>query len=56
MEHKEAIAVLMDMLKKHSFNAKEKEAVLNSIGLLDWAARAKNRIKMLKDKKDKSVE
>jgi len=56
MEHKKAIVVLMNILKKYPLDAKEKEAVLNSIGLLDWAARAKNRIKILKAKKDKSVE
>ncbi|MFH1036860.1 MAG: hypothetical protein V1756_02265 [Patescibacteria group bacterium] len=56
MEHKKAISVLINILDKRSISAEEKEAVLTAIGVLDWASRAKSRIKALKDRKIKSME
>jgi hypothetical protein len=60
MEYKEAVAILINLLEKYSLKAKEKEAVLTSIGVLDLASIAKNsiknRIKSQKAKKDKDAE
>ncbi|MDD5145523.1 MAG: hypothetical protein PHF44_01650 [Candidatus Pacebacteria bacterium] len=55
MEHKEAIKVLMKLLDKKVLDKKEKEAVLTSIGILDWTSRTKNRIKLIKDKKERDL-
>lgn len=56
MENERAFAILKNMLKKHSLNADEKEAVLTAIGILSLASTAKSRIKALKVKRDKSAE
>jgi len=60
MEYKKAVTILMSLLDKHSLDAKEKEAVLTAIGVLDWASLAKNRMKRIikarKAKRDKSIE
>jgi hypothetical protein len=60
MEYKEAVTILMVLLNRHSLNTKEKEAVLTAIGLLDWAAIGKKRMKSImkarKDKRDKDAE
>lgn len=44
MEDKEAIEILTNMLKKYSFSEKEKEAVLDAIGILSWSKLGKSRI------------
>lgn len=48
------------MLEERSLNAEEKEAVSTAIGVLDWAALGKDRLKSIaakrKEKRDKSVE
>jgi len=60
MQYKKAVAILMGMLDKHSFDKEEKEAVLTAIGVLDWASLGKNRMKRIikakKAKKEKSLE
>ena len=60
MEYKKALTILMDMLRKHSFNTEEKEALLTAIGLLDLGSLAKKRMitkaKLQKNKKDKAVQ
>lgn len=54
MEYKKAIAVLIKMLDKYSFGAEEKETILTAIGILDWAALGKNRLKgIIKSQKNK---
>ena len=54
MGYKEAITILMGLLDKRQLSAKEKEAVLTAIGVLDWANLGKNRMKrILKAKKAK---
>jgi hypothetical protein len=59
MEYKQAIAVLMNLLKKDPLCPKEKEAILTGIGLLDMASIAKNsiknKIKSQKAKQDKDT-
>jgi len=59
MEYKEAINILTEMLKKHSFKKEEKEAILTAIGTLDCGSLAKNRLKSIirarKDKKEKDI-
>lgn len=60
MEYREAITILIKMLDKYSLDAKEKEAVLTALGVLDWAALGKNRVrgilKARKAKRNKSIE
>ena len=56
MEYQEAIAVLKDLLDRHSLDAEEKEAVMTAIGVLSWGSLAKSRIKAQKAKRDKSTE
>ncbi len=45
MEYKEAIDVLLKMIKERQLSAKEKEAVLTAIGTLDAGSLAKSRMK-----------
>jgi hypothetical protein len=60
MEPKKAIAVLMDLLDKEFLSFQEKEAVLATIGALDSANLAENRMKGItkakKAKRDKALE
>ncbi len=59
MEYKDAIEILMKMIRKYSFSANENEAVMKAIGTLDWGALAKNRqkqyIQAKKEKKKKET-
>ena len=52
--------ILTRILKKHTFNVEEKEAILTAIGVLDWASIGKGimrrKIKIQKAKRDKSIE
>ena len=48
--------VLKRLVEKNVLEDKEKEAVLTAIGLLSWAALGKNRMKALKEKREKSEE
>ena len=45
MEPREAIAILLNLRGKYPLDAKEKEAAMLAIGVLDSAALSKNRIK-----------
>ncbi len=54
MNQKEALNGLIEMLKKHVFSAKEKQAVLTAIGILSWTSLAESRIKNLKKKNPKT--
>lgn len=60
MDFKQAISVLSKMLEQRSLDAEEKEAITTAIGVLDWAALGKNRLKSIaekrKEKRDKSIE
>jgi hypothetical protein len=56
MEYQKAIAILKNMLDKHSLDAEEKEAVMTAIGVLSWGSLSKSKIKALKAKRDKSIE
>ena len=56
MEYQKAIDILMSMLNKYPLNAEEKEAVMTAIGVLSWDSLAKNRIKALNAKRDRSTE
>lgn len=60
MDYKQAISVLTKMLDKHEFEPEEKEAVLTAIGVLDWAALGKTRLRSIaekrREKRDKSIE
>jgi len=56
MEHKKAIEVLMNLQKKkRTLNEEEQEAVSSAIGLLSWMSLAKNRLKALKEKREKDT-
>lgn len=56
MEDKKAINILMKLLKKYQLSAEEKEAVSSAIGIFSWTSLSKNRIRALKDKREKSAE
>jgi hypothetical protein len=52
MDSKEAADILIGILDKYPFEAKEKEAILAAIGVLSWSMLAENRIKTHKAKRD----
>jgi hypothetical protein len=60
MEYKEALDILIKLAGKSGLTAKEKQAILTAIGVLDMASIAKNRYKMMiksqKAKKQKSTQ
>jgi hypothetical protein len=60
MEYKEALDILIKMAGKSDLTAKEKQAILTAIGVLDMATIAKNRYKMMiksqKAKKEKGTQ
>jgi hypothetical protein len=56
MEYREAVAILKNLLDKHSLSAEEKEAVLTAIGVLSWGSLSKSKMKARKAKRDKSTE
>jgi hypothetical protein len=53
MEHKEASAILINLLGKDLLGPEEKEAVLTAVGVLAWTALSKSKIKAIKDKREK---
>ncbi len=59
MDFKQAISILSKMLEERSLSAVEKEAVSTAIGVLDWAALGKNRLKSMAEyrrgKREKSI-
>lgn len=56
MEYQKAIAILKNLLDRHSLTTEEKEAVTTAIGILSWSSLSKSRIKAQKAKRDKSTE
>ena len=55
MEYKKAIAILLEILNKHSLSVGEKEAIIMAIGTLDCGSLAKNRLKgIIKGRKTKT--
>jgi hypothetical protein len=55
MEDKIAANILVDMLKKYSFDDKEKEAISEAVGILSWSSLGQTRMKNLKSKRDKKA-
>jgi hypothetical protein len=56
MENDKAIEVLKKMLDKPSLDAEEKEAVMTALGMLGWVKLSKSRMKLMKQKRDQSLE
>jgi len=56
MEYPKAIAILRNLLDRHSLDAEEKEAVMTAIGVLSWGSLSKSKIKVQRAKRDKSTE
>jgi hypothetical protein len=56
MEHQKAIAILQNLLNRHSLNAGEKEAIMIAIGILSWVTLSKSKMKAQKARRDKSTE
>jgi hypothetical protein len=54
MDHKKALEVLINLSKKPSLRAEEKEAILIAIGVLSWTSLAQSRIKAIKAKREKN--
>jgi hypothetical protein len=52
MEYQKAIAILKNLLDKHSLNDEEKEAVTTAIGILSWVTLSKSKLKAQKAKRD----
>jgi hypothetical protein len=56
MDNDKAIETLKKMLDKPSLNAEEKEAVMTALGMLGWVKLSKSRMKLMKEKRDQSLE
>ena len=56
MEHKEAMDILQELVKKGNLTDSEKEAVTTAIGILAWTTLSKGVVKARKAKRDKSLE
>jgi hypothetical protein len=56
MEHKEAMNILQELLKKSILTDLEREAVTTAIGILSWTVLSKSALKARKEKRDKSLE
>ncbi|HOI59798.1 MAG TPA: hypothetical protein PKU93_00575 [Candidatus Pacearchaeota archaeon] len=58
MDYKEAIEILLNLIKKYSLEGEEKDAIVMAIGTLDCGALAHNRfksvMKSIKEKKNNS--
>jgi hypothetical protein len=55
MEDKKAIEILVNLLNKAVLSAEEKEAVSSAVGILSWTSLNQNRIKAMKDKRDRDT-
>jgi hypothetical protein len=53
MDHKEAIKILLSLLKKNTLTPKEKQAVLTAIGVFSWTSLAQSKLKSLRVRKNK---
>ena len=56
MEHKEAMDILQELVKKGILTDLEREAVTTAIGILSWTTLSKGVVKARKAKHDKSLE
>ena len=56
MEHKEAMNILQELVKKGNLTDSEREAVITAIGVLSWTTLSKGVVKARKAKRDKSLE
>jgi hypothetical protein len=56
MDHKEAMNILQELVKKGILNDSEREAVTTAIGILSWTTLSKGAAKARKEKRDKSLE
>lgn len=53
MTDKKAASILLALMKKHSLQGEEKQAIESAIGILSWTSLSESRIKSLKDKLEK---
>jgi len=53
MEHQQAIIILQNLMNAYHLDGDEKEAVMTAIGMLSWGVLGKNRLKAIKNKRDK---
>ncbi|HEY96080.1 MAG TPA: hypothetical protein G4O15_14220 [Dehalococcoidia bacterium] len=56
MEHKEAMNILQELVRKGILTDSEREAVTTAIGILSWTTLSKGVVKARKAKRDKSLE
>jgi hypothetical protein len=56
MDHKEAMKILQELVKKGTLTETEREAVTTAIGILSWTSLSKGVAKARKEKRDKSLE
>jgi hypothetical protein len=56
MDHKEAMNILQELVKKDILTDSEREAVTTAIGILSWTTLSKGVTKARKEKRDKSLE
>ena len=56
MTDKEAIQILLNLLKKYPFDEKEQEAVKSAIGILGWTKMLESKIEARKKKRERSAE
>jgi hypothetical protein len=56
MDHKEAMNILQELVKKGNLTYSEREAVTMAIGVLSWTTLSKSVVKARKEKRDKSLE
>jgi len=55
MEHQQAIIILQNMIDSYSLDGDEKEAVVTAVGMLSWGVLGKNRMKALRNKRNKNI-
>jgi len=56
MDHKEAMNILQELVKKGTLTESEREAVTTAIGILSWTTLSKGVARARKEKRDKSLE
>jgi hypothetical protein len=55
MEYKEAVAILLELLKNPSLSGKEREAILTALGVLDMASLGETRMKSIINAKKSKI-
>ena len=55
MDHKKAMNILQELVKKGTLTDSEREAVTTAIGILAWTTLSKGVAKAGKEKRDKSL-